>query len=157
MRVSVPLLRQRIDYLRDIRALVRGERSAMEGVTRHLQWAQQAGLHEYVRTTRLEAVLAALACGAPQLAETLIEPLHRLDHATSTGHRQLEYFYCVSKLRQVQGRAPEAMQFFSRYALLSMQCLRADAHAIAPFVSRTTPASARWTPSTSMPGSPRTR
>lgn len=138
LRVSAPLLRQRIDYLRDVRALVRGERSAMEGITRHLQWAQQAGLHEYVRTTRLETVLAALACGAPQLAETLIEPLHRLDHATSTGHRQLEYLYCVSKLRQVQGRGPESMQFYSRYALLSMQCLRTDAHAIAPFVSRTT-------------------
>ncbi|CAN7583429.1 helix-turn-helix transcriptional regulator [Trinickia sp. LjRoot230] len=138
LRVEVPLLRQRIDYLRDIRALVRGERTAMESIARHLQWAQQAGLHEYVRTTRLEAVLAVLACAAPQLAETLIEPLHRLDHATSTGHRQLEYLYCVAKLRQVQGRAPESMQFYSRYALLSMQCLRADAHAIAPFVSRTT-------------------
>lgn len=136
-RISVPILRQRIEYLRDIRALVRGERSAMERITRHLQWAQQAGLQEYVRTTRLEAVLAALSCSATQLAESLIEPLHRLDHATSTGHRQLEYLYCVAKLRQLQGRAPESMQFYSRYALLSMQCLRADAHAIAPFVSRT--------------------
>lgn len=137
-RVSAPILRQRIEYLRDIRALVRGERSAMEGVTRHLQWAQQAGLQEYVRTTRLEAVLAALSCSATQLAESLIEPLHRLDHATSTGHRQLEYLYCVAKLRQLEGRALESMQFYSRYALLSMQCLRTDAYAIAPFVSRAT-------------------
>ena len=136
-RVSVPLLRYRLEYLRELRTLANGERDVTEAIMRHLQWAQQAGLHEYGRTTRLEVVMGALARSAANLAETTLEPLHRMEHATSTSHRQLEYIYCVSKVRQAQGRVSEAMQLYGRYALIAMQCLRADAHAIAPFMNRT--------------------
>lgn len=136
MRVATPLLRQRIGYLRDLRELAAGSRAAMEGVIAHLNWAQRAGLNEYACTTRLEVVLAALALEAPQLAEMLMEPLHRVDYAGAIGRRQLEYLYCVSKLRQAQGRARESMQYYSRYALITTQCLRDDALAIAPFANR---------------------
>ncbi|MFM0170839.1 helix-turn-helix transcriptional regulator [Paraburkholderia sediminicola] len=136
MNVTTPLLRARIDYLRQLRALMRGRRDAMEWITRHVNWAQQAGLHEYLRSTRLEVVLAALASEAPQLAETVLEPLHRLDQTASTGHRQLEYLYCVAKVHQARGRTREGIQFYGRYALVSTQCLRNDAEALASFVSR---------------------
>jgi AraC-like DNA-binding protein len=135
-RVDTPLLRQRIDYLHRLRALARGDRTAMEGVMSHLNWAQHAGLQEYACTTRLEVVLATIAMDAPQLAEMLLEPLHRVDYAGATGRRQLEYLYCVAKLRQVQGRTRESMQYYSRYALITTQCLRDDALAIAPFANR---------------------
>ncbi|WP_017775670.1 helix-turn-helix transcriptional regulator [Paraburkholderia kururiensis] len=136
LRVRVPLLRERIDYLRQLRALTRGNRNAMDALTAHLTWAQHTGLHEYLRTARLEIVLAALASESPQLAETMLEPLHRIDYAASTGHRQLEYLYCVAKVRQTQGRTRESMQFYSRYALICAQCLRDDAAAIVPFANR---------------------
>ena len=135
-RVETPLLRERIVYLHHLRELARGDRTAIEGVIAHLNWAQRAGLQEYVYTTRLEVVLATLALDAPQLAETLLEPLHRADYAGATGRRQLEYLYCVAKLRQAQGRTRESMQYYSRYALITTQCLRDDALAIAPFVNR---------------------
>jgi AraC-like DNA-binding protein len=131
LNVHAPLLLQRVDYLRCLRALARGERAAMEGITAHLGWAQQRGLGDYLRTTRLEVVLAALASDAPQLAETLLEPLHRLDHATTTGHRQLEYLYAVAKTHQVLGRSREALALFARYALVATQCLRDDSHVLA--------------------------
>ncbi len=135
-RVETPLLRQRIVYLHHLRELARGDRAAMEGVISHLNWAQRVGLQEYAYTTRLEVVLAALAVDAPQLAEMLLEPLHRADYAGATGRRQLEYLYCVAKLRQAQGRTRESMQYYSRYALITTQCLRDDALAIAPFANR---------------------
>lgn len=135
--VAMPLLRQRIDYLCRLRELSRGNRAAMEGVMAHLNWAQQAGLHEYAQTTQLEVVLAALALETPQLAEMLLEPLHRVDYAGATSRRQLEYLYCVAKLRQAQGRARESMQYYSRYALITTQCLRDDALAISPLAKRT--------------------
>jgi AraC-like DNA-binding protein len=135
-RVQAPLLRERIGYLRHLRALFKGERDAMNDITAHLGWAQNAGLHDYVRTTRFEIVLAALASEATQLAETVLEPLHRSDSAASTGHRQLEYLYCVAKVRQLQGRTRESVQLYSRYALITTQCLRDDAQAIAPFANR---------------------
>ncbi|RKF31445.1 helix-turn-helix transcriptional regulator [Paraburkholderia fungorum] len=136
LRVQIPLLRERIGYLQQLRALMKGERDAMSDIGLHLTWAQNAGLHEYLRTTRFEIVLAALASDAPQLAEAMLEPLHRTDYAASTGHRQLEYLYCVAKVRQVQGRTLESMQLYSRYALITTQCLRDDAPAIAPFANR---------------------
>ena len=131
LQVRTPLLRQRIDYLCCLRALARGERAAMDGITAHLAWAQQRGLGDYLRTTRLEVVLAALVSDAPQLAETLLEPLHRLDHATTTGHRQLEYLYAVAKTHQALGRSREGMALFARYALVAAQCLRDDSHVLA--------------------------
>ncbi|MGE8506026.1 MAG: helix-turn-helix transcriptional regulator [Paraburkholderia terricola] len=136
LSVRTPLLCERIGYLRQLRALASGERGAMDRITAHLNWAQQHGLGDYLRTTRLEVVLAALACDAPQLAESLLEPLHRTDHAASTGHRQLEYLYCVAKTHQALGRSREGMVFFGRYALIATQCLRDDSQVLTSYSGR---------------------
>ncbi|MGF6666219.1 AraC-like DNA-binding protein [Paraburkholderia atlantica] len=131
--VCTPLLRQRVDYLRRLRALAGGERAALDAIFAHLKWAQQRGFGGYLRTTRLEAVLAALTADAPQSAEMLLEPLRRIDHATSTGRRQLEYLYAVAKTHQSLGRSREAMRNFGRYALIVAQCLRDDAQALVSY------------------------
>lgn len=136
LNVCTPLLRQRVDYLRQLRALARGERAALDGITAHLNWAQQRGFGDYLRTTRLEVVLAALASDAPQLAEMLLEPLHRIDHAASTGHRQLEYLYAVAKTHQALGRSREGMLFFGRYALIATQCLRDDSQVLVSYTGK---------------------
>ena len=136
LNVCTPLLRQRVDYLRQLRALARGERAALEGITAHLNWAQQRGFGDYLRSTRLEVVLAALASDAPQLAEMLLEPLHRIDHAASTGHRQLEYLYAVAKTHQALGRSREGMLFFGRYALIATQCLRDDSQVLVSYTGK---------------------
>ena len=136
LNVCTPLLRQRVDYLRQLRALARGERAALDRITAHLNWAQQRGFGDYLRTTRLEVVLAALASDAPQLAEMLLEPLHRIDHAASTGHRQLEYLYAVAKTHQALGRSREGMLFFGRYALIATQCLRDDSQVLVSYAGK---------------------
>ncbi|KAG0166417.1 hypothetical protein DFQ30_007212 [Apophysomyces sp. BC1015] len=121
-RVRTPLLKQRIMYLRHLRLLSRGVRDAMMNIQQHLDWASRNGLSEYGRSTRIEVGLAALLAGAPQLAESVVESLNRVDYVSSTGRRQIDYLYCLAKIRQSQGK-----------------CLRDDSHALVSFSSRATP------------------
>ncbi len=140
-RIRSPLLRARIDSLRQQRSAACGDRDAFSKLLDHLVWAREQGLADYQRTSRLEMALAALAGAAPHLADVVLEPLHRCSQHGITGHRQLEYLYCASKTRQSQGRGKEASQLYSRYALVAMQCLRADSHVRAPFIDRAAKAS----------------
>ncbi|WP_312883758.1 helix-turn-helix transcriptional regulator, partial [Paraburkholderia youngii] len=138
--VRSPLLRMRIESLRQQRAAASGERTAFGKLLDHLRWAREENLPDYQRTARLEAALAALAGAAPQLAEEVLDPLHHEAQRIFTGHRQLEYLYCLSKVRQSQGRGLEATQLYSGYALVAMQCLRADSHLRALVIERNTKA-----------------
>jgi AraC-like DNA-binding protein len=124
--VGTPLLRARIDYLRCLRGIAYGRREAIEGLHDHLAWGRRRGMADYVMTSRIEVIFAALCCDALQLSESMLESLNRVDFAGVTGHRQLEYLYCLSKVRQAQGRGREAMQTYSRYAMIAAQCLRGD-------------------------------
>ncbi|UIF88535.1 helix-turn-helix transcriptional regulator [Cupriavidus sp. UYPR2.512] len=136
LNVRAPLLRQRVEHLRHLRAIARGERAALDGITAHLNWAQHHGFGDYLRTTRLEVVLAAIASEAPQLAEMMLEPLHRIEHSASAGHRQIEYLYAVAKTHQELGRNREAMLYFSRYALIVAQSLRDDSQALVSYAGK---------------------
>ncbi|MCF7697504.1 helix-turn-helix transcriptional regulator [Mycetohabitans sp. B2] len=138
-RVQMPLLKQRIMYLRHLRLLSHGVRDAMMNIQQHLDWAARNGLSEYGRSTRIEIGLAALHAGAPQLAESVVESLNRVDYVSSTGRRQIDYLYCLAKIRQSQGKVNESMQYYTRYAVVSTQCLRDDSQALVSFSSRATP------------------
>ncbi|MGV2292973.1 helix-turn-helix transcriptional regulator [Trinickia sp. YCB016] len=139
--VRSPLLRARIDYLRRLRLAACADRDAIGGLQEHLLWAREQGLNDYQRTLRLEIALATLAGAAPNLAHSMLEPLHQIGRNGTTGHRQLEYLYCTAKTRQAQGRAQESLQLYSRYALVAMQCLRENSQVRTPFLQRAAKAS----------------
>ncbi|MEB4733920.1 helix-turn-helix transcriptional regulator, partial [Burkholderia contaminans] len=73
---------------------------------------------------------------AAQVADMILEPLYGAAQSGVGGHRQIEYLYCVAKTRQAQGRLKDAQQFYSRYALTSMECLREALSARVPFLER---------------------
>ncbi|WP_118179568.1 helix-turn-helix domain-containing protein [Paraburkholderia phosphatilytica] len=136
-RVKSPLLRIRIEALKTQRAAANGDRTAFPKMLEHLNWARDEKLPDYLRTVRLEAALAALAGAAPQLAESVLDPLiSQCSPQPFTGQRQIEYLYCFSKTRQHQGRVQEAWQLYSRYTLVAMQCLRDNSHLHRPLVER---------------------
>lgn len=122
--LSIPLLAERMRYLLDLREMVGNGRAALAAASAYLDGVRQQGLVGYQRAVRLELALAALVGSAPQAAQTILEPLSQRERATETGHRQLEYLYCMSKLREAQGRIQESRQLYHRYALVAMQCLR---------------------------------
>lgn len=133
--VRSPLLRGRIEYLDNLRRLAAGERGAIEGLNVHLLWAASNGLVAYQRALRTEISLASLAGSAAQMSEAILAPLAGESRAAQ-GHRHLEYLYCMSKTRQMQGRTHDSMQIYSRYALAAMQCLRDASRAMMPFTQR---------------------
>lgn len=137
-KVKSPILRMRVDALQNQRAAANGDRSAFVNLLGHLNWANDEKLPDYARTVRLEAALAGLAGAAPQSAETVLDPLANQGAPHPfTDQRQIEYLYCLFKIRQHQGRIQEAWQLYSRYTLVAMQCLRDGAYLNRPTVGRT--------------------
>ncbi len=133
LNVCTPLLRQRVDYLRQLRALARGERAALDGITAHLNWAQQRGFGDYLRTTRLEVVLAALASDARNWPRCCSS---RCIGSTTRRRRGIgSSNICMRSRRphQALGRSREGMLFFGRYALIATQCLRDDSQVLVSY------------------------
>ncbi|KVU59683.1 hypothetical protein WK68_20435 [Burkholderia ubonensis] len=133
--LRVPLLRQRLVFLTQLRALARGDRNATVHLGTHLRWAQHNSMIGYERTVRFETALSALVAGLPQVAEGALDPLQKSGHAA--GCRDLDYLYCLAKIRHLQGRTHEWLPLYSDYAVSAMHCLRVESHMLARFANRT--------------------
>ncbi|TCW83868.1 AraC family transcriptional regulator [Burkholderia sp. SRS-46] len=130
---ALPLLRMRVDYLRQARALAAGDHAALARIDAHVSWCAKAGLVDYQRSVRLEVALAALAGHAPNVADTMIAPYR--DAAGRCGSHvrwTLDYLYCAAKVREQQGRIRESSSLYARYALASVRHVRSDGAALAP-------------------------
>ncbi|EEF23976.1 Regulatory protein hrpB, putative, partial [Ricinus communis] len=125
--VRPPLLRARIEYLRQLISSASPTSHTVTNSHPHLNWAREQGLADYQRTLRIEVTLAMLAAGTADNAQAMLEPLHLLSHNGATGHRELEYLYCAAKAHQTQGRLHESARLYNRYAFVAMQCLREEA------------------------------
>ena len=126
---SMPLLAQRLEYLGNLYQFARGAHGVREHLDPHLSWAGQSDLVEYHRGLCLEISVAAIAAKAPIVAETLLGqcqivagPPHHHQHK----RWYLEYLYCLSKVRQQQGRGHESLEIYGRYAFASISFVRAD-------------------------------
>ena len=126
-------LTQRLEYLEHLRAFAGGRADACERLDAHLQWAARAGLADYHRSLCLEVAVAAIAAKAPNTSETMLNQC-RVTNAQASQHERwyLEYVYCLSKVRQRQGRIQEFAQMYGRYALASIQHVRADSVSMTP-------------------------
>jgi AraC-like DNA-binding protein len=128
---QIPMLTARIAYQRDLHSFAAGQHSAIEDVDRHMRWSLRAGLVDYYRALCVDVSLAAIAAGAPRVAETMLDQC-RGDRNTFHHERRayVDYLYCISKVKQKQGRSLEAIEVFSQYALLAMQHIRGDVAAL---------------------------
>ncbi|PAK10725.1 helix-turn-helix transcriptional regulator [Burkholderia ubonensis] len=130
---ALPLLRMRVDYMRQVHALAAGDHAALARIDAHVSWCAKAGLADYQRSVRLEVALAALAGQAPNVADTMIAPYR--DAAGRCGSHvrwTLDYLYCAAKVREQQGRIRESSSLYARYALASVRHVRSDGAALAP-------------------------
>lgn len=125
--LTMRLLTQRLDHLHLLKALAAGDISVCETLKQYTQWSRKTGLHDYHRSLCLDIALAAIAGHATTTAENLLE----LSGAAATQGSQharwyLDYLYCKAKIFQQQMRAQEFAETYSRYALASIQHVRAD-------------------------------
>jgi len=134
--VRMPLLAQRVDYLRALRQVMGGDRESLVDVSDHLDWARRNGLADYVRTTRIETALALLAIDLHDVAERVLEPLHGGHRHSSGSTRELDYLYCMSRIAQANNRSQESLDYYKRHALSAGRTLRQNAAASVGFASR---------------------
>ncbi|WP_082712085.1 helix-turn-helix domain-containing protein [Burkholderia singularis] len=135
--VSPNVLRARIEYVQKLREMMSGVYSAASSANVHLCWACKLGMQNYQRTVRLEIAMAGLIGSVPQIAEAVLEPLHRDGQRELTAHARLDYLYCTAKTEQARGHIEKAWQWYSRYTLTAMQCLRENSR-LAPLPNRAT-------------------
>jgi AraC-like DNA-binding protein len=124
---AIPLLAQRLDHLGHLLRLTGGSIAACEPLNQYLNWSRMTGLHEYHRSLCLEITLAAIAGHLTSVAETMLDTSGA---AASQGSQHarwyLDYLYCKAKIMQQQARTQEFAQLYGRYALASIQHVRAD-------------------------------
>jgi AraC-like DNA-binding protein len=80
-------------------------------------------------------VLAGLAGGAIALAESILTVL-TAEMRTQQGHRQLEYLYCMAKLRHLQGQSSESLELYTRYAQSVVSCIREESAVLGRYGQR---------------------
>jgi AraC-like DNA-binding protein len=136
---AMPILAARLAYLDHLCAFAKGRRDVADKLDDHLRWAARTGASSYHRGLCLEIAVAALAAGAPNTAETMLEQC-RVGHTQQPWHERwyLEYAYCLAKIRQRQGRIQEYAQLYGRYALASIRHVRADNTSVAAVASAAT-------------------
>ncbi|PXX40872.1 MULTISPECIES: helix-turn-helix transcriptional regulator [Burkholderia] len=130
---ALPLLRMRVDYMRQACALAAGDHAALARIDAHVSWCAKTGLVDYQRSVCLEVALAALAGHAPNVANAMIAPYR--DAAGRCGSHvrwTLDYLYCAAKVCEQQGRIRESSSLYARYALASVRHVRSDGAALAP-------------------------
>jgi AraC-like DNA-binding protein len=130
-----PLLRARLDFLTRLERVAGGEREEGHALTAHAEWAGKQGISTYQSAVRVEIVLASLAGGAIALAESVLTLLGA-ESRLPQSQRQLEYLYCLAKLRHLQGRSSESLEMYTRYAHAAVNCIRDEALALARYGQR---------------------
>jgi AraC-like DNA-binding protein len=136
---AMQIVTARLAYLDHLCAFAQGRRDVADKLDDHLRWAARTGASAYHRGLCLEIAVAALAAGAPNTAEAMLEQC-RVGHTQQPWHERwyLEYAYCLAKIRQRQGRIQEYAQLYGRYALASIRHVRSDNASVASVASAAT-------------------
>ncbi|WP_133645771.1 helix-turn-helix transcriptional regulator [Paraburkholderia flava] len=125
--IRLPLLEQRLDYLRHLQSFADGRADAREPLRQYATWSRKAGLGDYHRSLCLEMTLGAIAARATAAAEELLEQSGAAAlHGTQNARWYLDFLYCRAKIMQQQMRTQEFATLYGRYALASIQHVRAD-------------------------------
>ncbi len=124
---GMALLSQRLDHVHQLHALAGGDAGAFELLKQYAAQIRRAGLQDYYRSLCLEITLAAIAGRATAVAETVLD-MSGAAAAVGSQHARwyLDYLYCKSKILQQQMRTQEFAELYGRYALASIQHVRAD-------------------------------
>jgi AraC-like DNA-binding protein len=121
------LVAARLHHLRDQIRASYGDAGARAALADHIAALRGAGLGALEHLARIDASLVAICHRQSELARAVIEPLHARDGDLGRQPRWgLELSYCLAKVCTLAGRGEEAMAHYQRYALESMQRVRAE-------------------------------
>ncbi|MEQ5842591.1 helix-turn-helix transcriptional regulator [Paraburkholderia acidicola] len=125
--LSMPLLDERLAYLGHLKSFAAGHTQERSALKTYASWSRKAGLADYHRSLCLEMALGAIAAHATAAAEELLEQSGAAAlHGSQNARWYLDYLYCRAKIMQQQMRTQEFATLYGRYALASIQHVRAD-------------------------------
>jgi AraC-like DNA-binding protein len=102
-----------------------GDVLALRRSQEHLAWLRRSHLDAGLRQARVEVALVAITARNVEVARSVLEPLT----GRSDAGRQrwnLELPYCLAKICAMSGRTDDSLKHYQRYALESVQCVRAE-------------------------------
>lgn len=121
---ALPLLEGRLAYLGHLVSLAAGHGAPTAELKEYVNWSRKASLNEYHRSHWLESRHAGQAT---QPAEAMLDASGAaMPQGAQHARWYLDYLYCRAKVMQQQMRTQEFAQFYGRYALASIQHVRAD-------------------------------
>lgn len=125
---DMPLMQARFSYLNDLLSVCEGSKAAYDSAMTHAQWARTLQFMDYHKAVKLEITLALLSQGFADLAEKTLGT----NQEQAPLRWNIEYMYCMAKIRMHQGNMSEGFNLYHRYALNAVQCLRTETHIIKP-------------------------
>ena len=123
---------ERLQHYRDLILSSFGDARTLASLPEHLARLRRAGLATLERAARIETALVAIVVRHSELARAILEPLQGREGEIHRQRWNMETLYCFAKLCTLTGRSDDAMRWYQRYALESMQCVRAEAVAAEP-------------------------
>jgi AraC-like DNA-binding protein/tetratricopeptide (TPR) repeat protein len=122
----LPLVARHLEHLRNLILASCGDNAALQRSHEHLSWLRHAHLSALERQARLETALVAIALRNVDMARGLLEPLCGRGAEGGTQRWNFELSYCLARVCALSGRSDESLKHYQRYALESVQCVRAE-------------------------------
>lgn len=126
---SIPVLRDRLGYLRALLMLADGDDYAVPAALRHLGWAEREGMADYEVAVRLEIALAALAGNLTDIVDMMLTACrHRYQSEPTHGRWILDYFFCAGRLAEQQGKLDVTVRMLRDYSASALEFARRDSN-----------------------------
>lgn len=124
---AIPVLRDRLAYLRALLMLSEGDDYAVPSVLRHLGWVEREGMSDYEVAVRLEIALAAIAGNLTDIADMMLTACrHRYQSEPTHGRWILDYFFCSARLAEQHGKLELTVRMLRDYAGTALEFARRD-------------------------------
>jgi AraC-like DNA-binding protein len=121
-----PLVVNHLQHLRGLILASCGDAAGLQRAQEHLTWLRQSHLSANERQARLETALVAIAMRNVDVARSVLEPLCARAAEGGAQRWNFELSYCQARVCALSGRSDDSLKHYQRYALESVQCVRAE-------------------------------
>ncbi len=123
---TLSLVSRHLSFLGDLIRVTCGDTRATESLLNHMSWLRRMQLSGTERKVRLEIALVAIVSRQVDVARAVLEPLSTRAQDGHTQRWTVELTYCLARMHALSGNTEESLKHYQRYALESIQCLRAE-------------------------------
>jgi AraC-like DNA-binding protein len=123
---QTPLVANHLHHLRGLIVASCGDAAGLQRSLEHLRGLRRSNLAACERQARLETALVAITMRNVEAARGVLEPLCTRTAEAGPQRWNFELSYCQARVCALSGRSDESLKHYQRYALESVQCVRAE-------------------------------